>query len=198
MQVLTIEQLPWEQFPWEESIIHFARSIGASHIGDVALAEKEMKILESLHDKLIQKEDQYKATQVNIQIHAAKAWIEFEKENQEEALALMKESVDLEDATEKHPVTPGEVLPARELLGDMLFALGRYDEALVEYEKDIVIHPNRFNGFYGAAISAKESGDLGKAKMHFNKLIELTKSTNSTRPEIEEAKAFVLQNGTTI
>ena len=198
LQVLTTEQLPWEQFPWEESIIHFARSIGASHIGDVTLAEKELNILETLHNQLIQKEDQYKATQVMIQINASKAWIEFAKGNQDDALVFMKESVDLEDATEKHPVTPGEVLPARELLADMLFALGRYDEALVEYEKDIAIHPNRFNGFYGAATSAKETGDLGKAKVHFNKLIELTKSSNSTRPEIEEAKAFIDQNGTTI
>jgi len=65
-------------------------------------------------------EDQYKANQVMIQIKAGQAWINYAKGNNEEAIALMIESADMEDQTDKHAVTPGEALPARELLGDML------------------------------------------------------------------------------
>ena len=65
----------------------------------------------------------------------------------------MTTAADLEDKTEKHPVTPGEVMPARELLGDMFLHLKKWDSALTAYEADLQKHPNRFNGLYGAGTS---------------------------------------------
>ena len=111
-----------------------------------------MKIL---YDTLIAQGDVYKADQVLIQMQSAKAWILFKKGENDEALKLMQEAADREDNTQKHPVTPGEVLPAREMLGDMLLAMNKADEAVAAYEADLKTHPHRRNGLIGLA-SAKD------------------------------------------
>ncbi len=117
---------PWEKFPWQESIIHFARSLGALHLNDVNTAKKELENLKSLYDKLTKQIDKkQEAAQVAIQVKTAEAWIEYKQRNNEKALELMKEAADMEDATEKHPVTPGEVIPARELYGEMLLEMNK-------------------------------------------------------------------------
>lgn len=190
---LHASNIQWDQFPWEKAIIHFAKILGNAHTGELQTAEKELAILQSLHQQLVDQEDQYKADQVMIQLKASQAWIQAAKGKNEEALTLMQEAANLEDNTEKHPVTPGEVLPAKELLGDLLLSMNRPSQALVAYELNLKRNPNRFNGIYGAAVAAKEVGDEEKARMHFESLLKLTESAISNRPEIEEAKAFVGQ-----
>jgi len=105
----------------------------------------------------------------------------------------MTTAAEMESQTSKHPVTPGEILPADELLGDMLLMVNKPAEALVAYELNLERRPNRFNGIYGAASAAKQAGNTDKAALYYNQLLELTKNSNSTRPEIAEAKAFVEQ-----
>ena len=181
----------WEKYPWEKSLLHFARAMGASHTGEINFAEKELDTLKTLHRELENKDDYYRGNQVMVQIKTSEAWINFALGNQEEAIALMLEAVELEEKTGKHPITPGEVLPAPELLGDMLLAMNKSSQALEAYELDLKGHPNRFNGIYGAAIAAKGIGDEQKARMYFEELLKLTKNSNSDRPEVEEARAFV-------
>lgn len=183
----------WEQFPWEIAITHFARSLGASHTGDIASAEEELAILQSLHQNLVKMNETYKANQVIIQVKAAQAWIHYAKNNHKEALTFMQEAANLEDKTEKHPMTPGEVLPASELLGDMLLAMNQPSEALQAYEKNLKRNPYRFNGIYGAAMAAKNLGDQKKATKYFEEFLKLTEGSDSNRPEIEEARTFVGQ-----
>lgn len=184
-------KFPWENLLWEKSMIHFGKSLGLSHIGEIQSAEKEIDILNTIHKKLLAKNEAYKAGQVHIQINAGKAWIEFAKGNQNEALNFMKIAAELESKTSKHPVTPGEVLPADELLGDLYFALNQPGKALEAYEINLKGHPNRFNGLYGAAVAAKKIGDNEKAKKYFSELIELAKNSNSDRLELQEAKEFI-------
>ncbi|UII79309.1 lipopolysaccharide assembly protein LapB [Flagellimonas sp. CMM7] len=184
---------PWEDLHWEKAMLHFGKALGYSHTKDILSAERELASLKHLHQNLLDSKKAYKAGQVNVQVHSAKAWIELAKGNKEDALSLMKTAAKLESETSKHPVTPGEVLPADELLGDMLLALNKPVEALKAYEVNLKGHPNRFNGVYGAAIAAKESDKNEIAVDYFNQLIELTKNSNSERPEIKEAKAFVQQ-----
>jgi tetratricopeptide (TPR) repeat protein len=193
LEFLTID-IPWEKFPWVKSIIHFSRSIGASRSGQIDLAENEIDILENLYKKLLDSGDSYKANQVLIEINSAKAWLSFAKGYNENAIELMKEAVRLEDNTEKNPTTPGEILPARELLGDMYLAMDKPVKALDAYEMDFEIHPNRFNGIYGAAISAKKLGNNLKAKQYFEKLLILSENSNGTRPEIKESNEFLNKN----
>jgi len=181
----------WEEYPWEIAIVHFTRALGASHIGDIDAAENELTTLQSLEQKLMNTGDKYKANQVLIQIKASQAWIELAKGNKEEALVLMKEAADMEDNTTKHPKTPGEVLPARELLGDLLLAIDKPAQALEAYKLELKDKPNRFNGIYGAAIAAQKIGDVEDATKYYEALLELTGSSGSERPEIDEAMNFL-------
>lgn len=187
----------WDQFPWQKAIHHFAIALGAAHTKNFTLVEEELKILKTLHQDLIAQNDRTKSIQVKqveIQIKTGQAWMAFLKGDRENGLALMQEAVEIEEKTSKHPITPGDVLPAIELLGDMLLAMNRSKEALVAYEENLKKHPERFNGIYGAAIAATKSGNNEKANHYFNQLIELTKDSNSNRPEIEEAKQHILHS----
>ncbi|WP_341215047.1 hypothetical protein [uncultured Wocania sp.] len=187
-------ELDWNQFPWQEAIHHFAVALGAANTKDFNTVEKKIEILKILHQNLIDQNDKTKAIQikqVEIQIKTTQAWLNFRQGNIENGLALMKEAVEIERKTSKHPVTPGDVLPAIELLGDMLLELNKPEEALAAFEENLKERPYRFNGIYGAAIASKQSGNIDKASLYFNQLIQLTKNSNSDRPEIVEAKAFV-------
>ncbi|WP_273567608.1 tetratricopeptide repeat protein [Maribacter halichondriae] len=185
--------LAWKNFPWQKSLLHFAKALGNIHINDLKAAQEELDLLVSFESELLELEDAYKANQVAIQIETVEAWLQLKKGNKEEAIALMTTATDMESKTSKHPVTPGEILPADELLADMYLEMGKPTEALTAYELNLKRRPNRFNGLYGAAIAAKQSGKLEKAALYFNQLIALTEKSSSDRPEIIEAKAFVKQ-----
>lgn len=187
-------ELNWEKFPWQEAIYHFAVAMGAVNTNDFNTVEEKIEILKALNQNLIAQNDKTKAIQikqVEIQIKTSQAWLSFRKNELKNGLTLMQEATEIERHTSKHPVTPGDVLPAIELLGDMLLELNKPAEALAAYEENLIGRPNRFNGIYGAAIASKQSGDLEKAALYFNQLIELAKDVKSERPEIEEAKIFV-------
>ena len=187
-------ELNWEKFPWQEAIHHFAVAMGAANTNDFNTVKEKIEILKNLHQNLIAQNDKTKAIPiklVEIQIKTAQAWLNFRQNDIKNGLAIMEEAVEIERKTSKHPVTPGDVLPAIELLGDMLLELNKPEEALLAYEENLVDRPNRFNGIYGAAIAAEKSGDKEKAILYFNQLIELTENANSNRPEILEAKAFI-------
>jgi tetratricopeptide (TPR) repeat protein len=183
---------PWEEFPWQESIIHFARSLGAVHLNDVNTARKELENLKLLYDKLTKQIDKkQEAAQVAVQVKTAEAWIEYKQRHNEKALELMKEAADMEDGTEKHPVTPGEVIPARESYGEILLEMNKPALALENFELDLKTHPNRFNGLYDAAIAAKKTGNKEKATLYFKKLVEVSDPKNCKRPELDHARSFL-------
>ena len=105
----------------------------------------------------------------------------------------MRAAADLEDKNEKHIVTPGRIVPARELLGEMLLELKQPALALTEFEASQAREPNRFRGYYGAARAAEAAGDRQKARAHFAKLVDLSKNADSVRPELARAKAYLGQ-----
>jgi len=194
-------ELSWDDFPWQEAIHHYAVAMGAVNTNDYKAVEQEIEILKKLHQNLIAQNNKMKEIQikqVEIQIKTSQAWLSFRKNDLENGLALMQEAAEIERHTSTHPLSPGDVLPAIELLGDMLLELNKPEEALAAYEENLNERPNRFNGIYGAAIASKQSGDFEKATHYFNQLIELTKGINSERPEIKEAKAFIVTNNQTI
>jgi tetratricopeptide (TPR) repeat protein len=172
-------------------MLHFGRALGFSNTGNILSAENELETLKTLYQDLLDSDDAYKSGQVMVQIQAAEGWIQLAKGNKDMALSFMKKAAELEGNTTKHPVTPGEVLPADELLGDMLLALNNPVEALQAYETDLEGHPNRFNGVYGAAIAAEQSGNKEKAMAYFKALLTLSENSNSDRLEIVEAKMFI-------
>ena len=124
---------------------------------------------------------------------AAAGWIALKEGKTEEALKLMRAAADLEDKNEKHIVTPGRVVPARELLGEMLLEVKQPAEALKEFEASQRREPNRFRNYAGSARAAEMSGDRAKAKSYYRKVVELTKDADTARPEIVSAKKLALR-----
>jgi hypothetical protein len=182
---------PWNDFPYAEAMIYFARSLGASRSGDTARASKDIERLIAIQRSLAEAKENYWATQVEIQRRAAAAWLAHAEGKQEEALQLMRSAADLENSTEKHPVTPGAIVPARELLGELLLELREPRQALQEFEASLLVSPNRFNGLYDAARAAELSGDREKARTFYAKLTTLGAHSDGTRPELEAAKVFL-------
>jgi tetratricopeptide (TPR) repeat protein len=150
---------PWKNFPWQEAIIHFARVMGDVHLNKLDEAGKELDRLKSLHQNLLpQKNKTGEAAQVEVQIITSEAWIELAKGNKQKAKELMMTAADKEDGMEKHPVTPGSVLPARELLGEMLLQLNEPVLAVEAFEKSLQINPNRLNGMTGLENAKQKAG----------------------------------------
>jgi tetratricopeptide (TPR) repeat protein len=182
---------PWERAPEAEALTHFARGVGAARSGDAASATQAAGRLAELRDALTAMNQDYWAEEVEIQRVVVQAWAARAAGRNDEALALMQEAARREDASEKHIVTPGRILPARELLGDLLLELGRSAEALAAYEASHVVEPNRFRGYYGAARAAQLAGDAEKARRYFTELLALARDADSTRPELLEAGTFL-------
>ena len=188
----TVGMFPWQKFRWAEAHIHFARAIGFARTGEVASARQEIDQLAALRDALVIGKGEFDwAKQVDIERQIAAAWLAYTEGKQDEALKLMRAVADLDDATDKHPVTPGAILPAREQLGELLLELKQPSAALQEFETSLRSTPGRFNGIYGAARAANLAADQKKARSYYEKLIALTQQADTPRPEINEAKAFL-------
>jgi tetratricopeptide (TPR) repeat protein len=179
------------KFLFTDAITYFARALGAARSGDIAAAEKDAEELARLHKALQDVKNNYWATEVEIQRLAVAGWIALAQGKTDDALKLMRAAADLEDKNEKHIVTPGRIVPARELLGEMLLELKQPALALTEFEASQVREPNRFRGYYGAARAAEAAGDRQKARAYFAKLVDLSKNADSVRPELARAKAYL-------
>ncbi len=105
----------------------------------------------------------------------------------------MRSAAELETSTEKHPVTPGEVLPARELLADMLLDMKRYKEAQVEYEAALDRSVNRFNSLYGAGRASELGGNKSKATFYYQKLIKMT-AKEAELERLQQVRTFLAEN----
>ncbi|MEJ1240612.1 tetratricopeptide repeat protein [Chryseolinea sp. T2] len=178
----------WDKYYWERSNTDFARLLGAAHLGDAEGAKKSLDQLKKSYDNLVAAKESYKASLVEVQVKAGEAWVAFAEANKSKAVQMMNAAADLEDKIEKHPVTPGPLVPARELLGDLYMVLGATNEALHEYESALLRQPNRFNAINGAAEAATKAGNTAKARMYYDELLKLAPS--SGRAELAKATAF--------
>jgi tetratricopeptide (TPR) repeat protein len=183
---------PWQRFRWAEAHIHFARAVGAAHTGDMTSAGQEVEKLAAIGQALAEIKGDYNwAKQVEIQRQVAAAWLAYAEGKHEKSLALMRAAALLDDTSEKHPVTPGSILPAREQLGELLLELKQPTAAWKEFELSLRNAPNRFSGLYGAARAARLAGDERRAKTYYEKLLMLCRQADGLRPELEEAKTFL-------
>jgi tetratricopeptide (TPR) repeat protein len=185
------EGFPWDTVPYAEAPSWYGRALGAARSGNATAARESVAKLVALQAALRASNDPYWPDQIEIQTRAANAWIARVEGRDDDALRLMRMSADLEASTEKHPVTPGALLPSREQLGDLLLDVGRADEALREYETSLTTAPKRLNSLYGAARAAQKIGDRDKATQYFTALVAQSDKTNNTRPAIVEARAFL-------
>ena len=178
------------KFPYTEAMTLFARAVGAARSGNPAAAEKDVARLAAIAAALKAANSDYWATEVEVQRLGAAAWIAFAGGKRDAALDLMRAAADMEDTSEKSAISPGRILPARELLGDMLLESGRSDDALAAYEASQFNDPKRLRGLYGAGRAAAAAGNSDKAHYYFSRIVEMA-DADSERPELITAREYL-------
>jgi tetratricopeptide (TPR) repeat protein len=181
------DSFPWEQFSWARAINSFGRGIGAARGGDLDAARLVLVELQGFRDSLPADVLPYWKEQVHVQADIVQAWIWFGEGRTSDALDLMAEAAAREDAVDKHPVTPGEVLPARELFADMLLADDQAQRALEQYLLVLESAPNRLNAMVGAAQAAERLDQLDTAKAWYAKVRKQTMHGNRERQGVARA-----------
>lgn len=184
-------KVTWEKFPWTTAMITFARALGDARTGDLAGARTEIDKLAVTREALLKAQNKYWSDQVEAQRRAAAAILAQAEGQHDEAVREFRAAADLEDSMDKHPVTPGSIVPLRELLGDLLLEVGQPDAALAEYKRSLASAPNRYRSLYGAAKATAAAGDRAAAKGYFQQLSRLGSKADTDRPEIGEATAFL-------
>jgi tetratricopeptide (TPR) repeat protein len=180
--------LPWGNFPFADALTVFARAMGSARTMEPADARGHIAELESLRDGT---ENAYWSRQIEVLRREAAAWLAQAKGDSDAALRLLESAVELEESMEKHAVTPGPVLPAREQLGELLVEMGRPAEGLSAFEAALAAAPNRFNGLYGAGIAARDMGDTAKARDYFATLVAMCDEATGSRSELDVARRFL-------
>ncbi len=179
----------WQDFGWARSIHHFARGIGAARSGQLDRARRELAAIEALQRELPATTLPYWREEVQIHVDAVRSWILLAEGNESAALDLAAAAADREDAVDKHPVTPGEVLPARELYADMLLETGHDERALEQYQVVLKGSPNRLNALLGAASAAARLGDVALAEQYYATVRDQTRAGNRRRLGLDRAWA---------
>ena len=182
---------PWQRFRNAEALVHYARAIGAARAGDAAGARRSAEKIASIRSALPASRDYDWSGSITVQIETANALIRFAEGAKEEALKLLRAAADHEDSIDKHPVTPGALLPVREMLADLLLENGAAAEALKQYEAVLRSAPRRFNATAGAAKASDAIGDGSKARAFATQLLEIAKNAEVSRPELAWARAYV-------
>ena len=182
------------KFPQVMAITHFARALGAGRSGNPDTAEVDIAKLAELRDRLREAREPYWAEQVDIQHQVASAWALLARGRYDQALSAMRAAADAEDKTEKSPVTPGPLAPARELYGAMLLVRGMPQEALAAFEATLKKEPHRLGATLGAAKAAERAGELDKARQHYAAVVALTASADPVRDDIAAARASMTRS----
>jgi tetratricopeptide (TPR) repeat protein len=200
-------RLPLERSDWEAAarlpiraggqggigaaLARFTRGLGAARNGDTAQARAEVVSLDTIERALAGQPGYNWSRVVGTKRLAAVAWLELATGDTAAALRDARAAADREDLTEKHPVTPGELLPARELEGDMLAALGRYAAARAAYEATLTREPGRARSVFGSARAAELAGDTTAARSRYQEFLKLMQKSEGSRVELWTAREFL-------
>jgi tetratricopeptide (TPR) repeat protein len=169
----------------------FTRALGAARSGNAAAARTDIAALDDIARSLARRQEPYWARIAEIRRDAAKAWVLFASGDTVGGLSLAAAAADSEDVTDKHPVTPAELLPARELQADMLLAAGRHREALAAYRATLARERGRARSYYGAGRAAELDGDREAATKAYGEYLQAMESGDGRRPEVAAARAYL-------
>jgi tetratricopeptide (TPR) repeat protein len=198
-------RLPLERGDWEaaarlpvrtaggigEALARFTRGLGAARNGDTAQARAEVAALDTIERALAGQPGYSWSRVVGIKRQLVVAWLQLASGDTAAALRDARAAADREDLTQKHPVTPGELLPARELEGDMLAAVGRYAAARAAYEACLTREPGRARSVFGSARAAELAGDSAGARSRYQEFLKLMEKSEGSRVELWTAREFL-------
>ena len=177
--------------PLVQTITYWTRGTAAARAKNASEAGRNATRFEQLLEEVSKTSDAYILAEMDIARDQLRAWVAFAEGRGDDAVRLMRDAADRQDARGK-----GEVeVPAREMLADILLELGRPADALAEYERSMTIDPNRFNALFGAAVAAEKIDKIDFARKYFTRLVENCKGSESSRPELAKARRFVQERG---
>lgn len=185
------DYLPWDESPWAEAITWYARGLGAAFTGDSTEAKKAEEKMKELQQTAADRGDASMAAYINADLHVLSGRIAYTEGETDKALSLIQKATEIEQSVEKHPVTPGAILPANEALGDLLMDLNRPADALQAYEKSNQLWPGRLNTLMGAALAAQISGDQNLYRRYVEAFIQ--HSASNIEPQ-QDSLGEVVQN----
>lgn len=185
----TPEYLPWDDSPWAEGLTWYARGLGSIHTGDLEGAQEAERQLEQFSEQAKENGDEGMAKYIQIDRHVLAGRIAHAQGEDNRAVEMTQAAADMEETIEKHPVTPGALLPPYEALGILLTDLERHEEALEAFEASDEIWPNRYYTLAGAARAAELADNQQIAQQYYEKLLAITGDTN--RAAVREAEGFM-------
>jgi tetratricopeptide (TPR) repeat protein len=186
----TPTSLAWDRYPWAEAMAWFGRGLGGARSGDLATAGEAETRMAALRDGARDSGESAFATYIEVDRLILSGWIAHAAGDHETAIERIRSAAELEKTVQKHPVTPGALLPAYEALGDLLLELDRPAEALSAYEASLKTWPGRYNTLLGAARAAAAMPDAVKAKAYYEELLANVGDAETARPGVEEARAY--------
>src|SRR5581483_4611842 len=178
-------QVRTEAVPWAQAITWMAIGIGSARSGNLMKASEAEQNLATLRDTA-KPTSEYWSKQIEVQRREVAGWIQEKNSKPTDAIATMRDVAAFEESMDKDAVTPGAIVPAREMLAEMLALEKLPRESLMEYEAVLKVAPNRFNALYGAATSAEAAGDATAANQYFQQLTKV--ALGNERPELVNAR----------
>jgi tetratricopeptide (TPR) repeat protein len=175
-----------KSLPYTQAITWMAIGVGSARTSDLDAAARAEQRLAELRDALAADKNTYWSKQVEVQRREVAGWIAQQSGKPEQALNTLREAAELEESMDKSPVTPGAIVPAREMLAELLALQHQPKDALAEYRAVLKTAPNRFNALYGAGTAADAAGESALAAQYFRKLNDI--AVGEERPELAAAR----------
>ena len=171
----------------EDSTGYWAKAIGAAHLHQPDEVRKDLNAIEGIHQKFVSENKKDFAEGTENDAKQAQAWLAFAEGKYDDAVETLRPLADKEDSLGDEP----QGIPTREMIAEILLEAKRPQQALAEYQTDLKLNPNRFNGLYGAARAAEAAGKPGEANEYYALLLKDCHGSNSTRPELSRARELL-------
>jgi hypothetical protein len=190
-EAATALQAHGEGTPWAQAITWMAVGVGSARSKHQERADQAEQTLAALRDATAKQNNTYWENQIEVQRREVAAWISEANGKGADASTQMRSAAELEESMDKSPATPGAVIPAREMLAQLLAEQKHPAEALAEYEADLKIAPKRFNAVYGAAVAAEAAGNVSASARYFQELVD--SAAGDERQELVSARKKVAE-----
>ncbi|MEP6482824.1 MAG: hypothetical protein ABJB01_00135 [Rudaea sp.] len=184
--------IEWDRFPWPEAVTWFARGYGAVRMGDVEESRRAIARLQELESRADKSGEAAFARQIQMLRFELSGWTAHADHDDDTAVSLLRQAIDIEGNNPKPPVTPAATLPAAEILGDLLLELNRPSEALAAYQQSLQRFAARFNSTLGMIEAKAAVGDHTGAEQSYCELLRI--SAHGTPDARRDASQEFLSN----